>query len=191
MMVGFIYVISRVTTAVRLVVLFLLGIAIYSASAINCVALVESENAISILAGRTACGVQSFFNEELISYNGRLLSAYNTISLLEEHDAWWHGFGLNSSSVFVNHQIDGVQENSIWLSLALFYGVFAVAIIAFFFVFLLVRIRQIPIELGAIYSALLVAATINSAQGFYLYGLLFVFAIVVYNQQSAEIASVN
>lgn len=150
----------------------------------DCASMVVSMNGFERTFGRMSCGVQVVFDSHLREQlqftftNQRLTSTFISIDLISEYKGLFSGFGLNSSSIFMPELFGEIRENSLWLSILLFYGVFGV--FAFFAIIVagLFCVKRASREFAVFYLAVLVASTINSAAGFYLYSLLF-FAITV------------
>lgn len=145
----------------------------------DCVPLVTSLNGFERTLGRMSCGVQVIFDNDLrdqLKYtftNQRLTSAFISIDHLQQYEGVFFGFGLNSSSVFMPELYGVVRENSLWFSMLLFYGV--VGLLVFFLVVLaaLFWARNVPRDFAVLFLSLVVASTLNSAGGFYLYSLVF------------------
>ncbi|MFJ4397081.1 hypothetical protein [Pseudomonas sp. NPDC089396] len=151
---------------------------------LDCASLVTSLNGFERTLGRASCGVQVMFYDDLRNSlattftNQRLTSTLLSMGLVKDHGGLLFGFGLNSSSIFMPSLFGVVRENSLWVSILLFYGVVGVVgflitvLLGVFFSF------QVNKEFAVFYLAVLVSSTINSAGGFYLYSLLF-FALTV------------
>lgn len=151
---------------------------------LDCSSLVVSLGGFERTLGRVSCGVQVMFDDDLRNSlsttftNQRLTSTLLSIDFAKDNGAVLFGFGLNSSSVFMPALFGEVRENSLWISVFLFYGVvgvivyLAAVLLGVFFTFNTNR------EFAVFYLAVVVSSTINSAGGFYLFSLVF-FAVTV------------
>lgn len=168
---------TRGTLVKGILVLFLL-LAFLSISMTDCTSLVVSDNPIDKTLGRASCGVQVIYDRDLraalngIFYNDRLESAIKAIEFLGETKAMTTGMGLNSSSIFMPELYGEVRENSIWLSILLFYGVVGVAAFGMVRMASMKRLTRARNTVAVIFVAFFVCSTINSAGGFYGYSVL-------------------
>lgn len=153
-------------------------IALVFVNMMDCTSLVVSDSAIDRTLGRVSCGVQVIYDGNLryalegIFYNDRLESAIKSVEFLRDTKSVATGMGLNSSSIFMPELYGEVRENSLWLSILLFYGVFGVAVFALMCLIGMARMARATDTIAVIFVAFLVCSTINSAGGFYGYSIL-------------------
>lgn len=163
----------------KVAALTIAGAVLYYLMTLDCASLVVSHESFPRTLGRMSCGVQVIFNPQLreavqgIFLNLRLLSTLTSIDVLRASGTMMTGLGLNSSSIFMPALYDEMRENSIWISVLLFYGVPGLMAFAVMCVGALWRLRRAPKTLTAIFVTILTCSTINSAGGFYLYAFIF------------------
>lgn len=151
---------------------------------LDCVSLADSSSVLFKVFGRTSCGLQAVFDPALgPGANQRLWSMLTSIDLLQHKGAMLTGFGLNSSSIFMPELYGDMRENSLWVSILLFYGVFGVFVFGGLCVWGFVRLRAVK-EMAVVFVSFLVGSTINSAGGFYLHALVFWMMAYVFSSQS-------
>lgn len=144
----------------------------------DCTSLVVSDNAIDRTLGRVSCGVQVIYDSDLrdalegVFYNDRLESAIKSVEFLRQTRSMATGMGLNSSSIFMPELYGEVRENSLWLSVLLFYGIVGVTVFSCMCFIGMARIARARNSIAVIFVAFLVCSTINSAAGFYGYSIL-------------------
>lgn len=160
-------------------VIMVLIVAFAFINSLDCRTLVISGESMERTLGRVSCGIQVLYDRELKSslegvfYNERLESTITSINFLQDNGLMETGAGLNSSSIFMPILYGEVRENSLWLSVLLFYGIYGLLAVALLCIYALVKISRVNQGMAAIFLTLLVSATINSAGGFYMYSLLF------------------
>ncbi|NWD86047.1 MULTISPECIES: hypothetical protein [unclassified Pseudomonas] len=177
--------------------IFIFVVAVVSMSTLfmmDCANLVVSLNGFERTTGRVSCGVQVIFDSGLrdqlqdLFTNQRLTSTFMSMDLARQYGGILLGFGLNSSSIFMPALVGEVRENSLWISMFLFYGIIGVLVFLSLVVLGMLRARMVNREFVVFYLSVLVASTINSAGGFYLYSLLYFSVIVIlFGRKSREV----
>ncbi len=163
----------------KVMTLMVAGAVIYYLMSLDCASLVVREESVPRTLGRMSCGLQVIFDPQLreavqgVFLNLRLLSTLTSIDILAHTGTFMSGLGLNSSSIFMPELYGELRENSIWISVLLFYGIPGMVIFALLCVSALWRLSHAPKYFAAIFVTVLTCSTINSAGGFYLYAFIF------------------
>jgi hypothetical protein len=146
-----------------------------------------AENDVSPVVYKSVCGVQAIWNldnQVLINANPRLATTLMAIDLLNTSNGWFTGFGLNSSAVLMRIHFDDV-ENSLFVSMMLFFGIWGVLIYFLIVYWGYRRARLHDASFVVFYLSLLASVTLNSAGGFYGYLIFFfVFYVLIINNVS-------
>lgn len=139
-----------------------------------------AENDVSPVIYKSVCGVQAVWNldnQVLINANPRLATTLMAIDLLNTSNGWFTGFGLNSSAVLMRLHYDDL-ENSLFVSMMLFFGIWGVLIYFSIAYWGYRRARLHGASFVVFYLSLLASVSLNSAGGFYGY-LIFFFVIYI------------
>ncbi len=143
--------------------------------------LFDGHHPLENLLGRSVCGMQTVFSENARDSftNDRLISTIAVLQHITDTHTWWSGLGLNSTAIFMPKYYDGLRDNSLWISLLAFYGVWGLVFFLVIGFIGFISIRRGNKILGFIWISFFWTVSVNSAEGFYTYALYFIFWILL------------
>jgi hypothetical protein len=132
--------------------------------------------------GRLISGVEDLKAGGDLNTNQRLLGLLTVTDIMNTHNLYYIGYGLNSSSVLFIVLYDDAKDLALPISILFWYGLPGLFLGYFFIVKALISLRIRYDSFYFIFLAFVVASLINSAQGLIMYQFVFLGVFLMFKK---------